>query len=199
MQTAYFTTLFNRDILAADFFCVRWDSRREYISGRIYHETILCNHSGGSSGTFVDSPCDSKDYSTDFTGLFSITTFDMTEEDVITLEGGEDYEVTDYDDSKLLEFENGNIYRFSKKAKKLDFVKYTDPPIIDSETWEAMVVLTMETWTEKFGEPEFNEKNDSYIWYGNVGGQKASLVILKNSDTMVKLGQCSMMSLERIS
>ncbi len=143
--------------------------------------------------------CDSKDYSTDFTGLFSITTFDMTEEDVIALEGGEDYEVTDYDDSKLLEFENGNIYRFSKKAKKLDFVKYTDPPIIDSETWEAMVVLTMETWTEKFGEPEFNEKTDSYIWYGNVGGQKASLVILKNSDTMVKLGQCSMMSLERIS
>ena len=123
----------------------------------------------------------------------------MTEEDVITLEGGEDYEVTDYDDSKLLEFENGNIYRFSKKAKKLDFVKYTDPPIIDSETWEAMVVLTMETWTEKFGEPEFNEKTDSYIWYGNVGGQKASLVILKKSDTMVKLGQCSMMSLERIS
>ena len=102
--------------------------------------------------------CDSKDYSTDFTGLFSITTFDMTEEDVIALEGGEDYEVTDYDDSKLLEFENGNIYCFSKKAKKLDFVKYTDPPIIDSETWEAMVVLTMETWTEKFGEPEFNEK-----------------------------------------
>lgn len=78
-------------------------------------------------------------------------------------------------------------------------MKYTDPPIIDSETWEAMVVLTMETWTEKFGEPEFNEKTDSYIWYGNVGGQKASLVILKNSDTMVKLGQCSMMSLERIS
>ena len=100
---------------------------------------------------------------------------------------------------ELLEFENGNIYRFSKKAKKLDFVKYTDPPIIDSETWEAMVVLTMETWTEKFEEPEFNEKTDSYIWYGNVGGQKASLVILKNSDTMVKLGQCSMMSLERIS
>ena len=132
--------------------------------------------------------CDSKDYSTDFTGLFSITTFDMTEEDVIALEGGEDYEVTDYDDSKLLEFENGNIYRFSKKAKKLD-----------SETWEAMVVLTMETWTEKFGEPEFNEKIDSYIWYGNVGGQKASLVILKHSDTMVKLGLCSMMSLERIS
>ncbi len=78
-------------------------------------------------------------------------------------------------------------------------MKYTDPPIIDSETWEAMVVLTMETWTEKFEEPEFNEKTDSYIWYGNVGGQKASLVILKNSDTMVKLGQCSMMSLERIS
>ena len=143
--------------------------------------------------------CDSKDYSTDFTGLFSITTFDMTEEDVIALEGGEDYEVTDYDDSKLLEFENGNIYRFSKKDKKLDFVKYTDPPIIDSETWEAMVVLTMETWTEKFEEPVLNEKPDIYIWYGNVGGQKASLVILKNSDTMVKLGQCSMMSLERIS
>ena len=61
------------------------------------------------------------------------------------------------------------------------------------------LVKVAETWTEKFEEPEFNEKTDSYIWYGNVGGQKASLVILKNSDTMVKLGQCSMMSLERIS
>lgn len=140
--------------------------------------------------------CDSRDYSADFTGLFNVSSFRMTQADAIALEDGERYETSTLSDSTLLKFENGNIYRFSKDGR-LEFVKYTRPeniPGFGMETWEAIVTITMETWTEKFGEPEYSDKISSYLWYGNVDGEKASLVILKNDGKL----SSSMMSLERV-
>lgn len=139
---------------------------------------------------------DRRDYSTDFTGMLNITSFDMTEDDAIALEAGVDYETEDLGDSRLLTFDNGHIYRFSAKDGSFEFVKWRLPDhMIDAglETWEIVIEEVMASWTDTYGKPKVNEKIDLYSWYGNVNGEHASLSVERGIKNLTP----SMMELDR--
>lgn len=125
---------------------------------------------------------DKHDYSTDFTGLLNITSFEMTEEDAITLENGADHTTDDSDDSRLLRFDNGHLYRFSAKDGAFEFAKWTVPNALAEDSldvWEAAVDEVLADWRSTYGEPAVNEDLDTYTWYGNINGEKANLVITR--------------------
>ncbi|NCE65244.1 hypothetical protein D1159_11820 [Pseudoflavonifractor sp. 524-17] len=138
-----------------------------------------------------------RDYSADFTGMLDVYSLDMTEDDAIALEDGVDYEAEDLGDSRLLEFENGHIYRFSKKDGSFEFVKWTLPDhLVDAglEMWEEVIDEGIESWTDRYGGPEFNEKIDSYSWYGKVDGQRAQLSVQKGIKNLTP----SMLELDKV-
>ncbi len=121
-----------------------------------------------------------KDYTADFAGILNISSFDITEDNIIALEDGIGYETRESEDSKILEFDNEHIYRFSTKDGSFEFVKWCF-------SGEAVANKTLREWTEDFGEPEINEKLHFYTWYGNVDGEKAILTIMKGTQTILEI------------
>lgn len=145
---------------------------------------------------FLAACGDKRDYSTDFTGMLNIASFDMTEDDVIALESGAGYETKDLGDSRLLTFDNGHSYRFSAKDGSFEVVKWAlsnDWAEVGLEMWETVVDEGLKNWTGTCGKPGIDEKIYLYSWYGNVDGEKASLSVtmgIKNAGlSMMKLNK----------
>lgn len=129
---------------------------------------------------FLAACSDKCDYSTDFTGMLHITSFDMTENDVTALETGAGYETEDLGGYRLLTFDNGHSYCFSTKDGALECVKWTLSnrlADVSLEMWEVAIDEGPQNRADICGETETDEKIRLCSWYGNVDGKKALLSV----------------------